>query len=134
MTADTARDRTPTLSAVQLEVVRHALASIADEMGVALRRASYSPNIKERADCSAAVFAPNGDMVAQAEHIPVHLGAMPRSVQAAIARFGDRLTPGAQVMLNDPYAGGTHMPDLTLVAAVGDDDGRLLGYVANRAH
>ncbi|HSJ45679.1 MAG TPA: hydantoinase B/oxoprolinase family protein, partial [Euzebyales bacterium] len=123
-----------TLSAVQLEVVRHALAGVADEMGVALRRAAYSPNIKERADCSAAVFDPDGQMVAQAEHIPVHLGAMPRSVEAAIARFGDRLVPGTQVLLNDPYAGGTHLPDLTLVAAVGDDDGTLLGYVANRAH
>jgi N-methylhydantoinase B len=122
------------LSAVELEVVRHALAGVADEMGAALRRAAYSPNIKERADCSAAVFAPDGQMVAQAEHIPVHLGAMPRSVDAAIARFGDRLAPGAQVMLNDPYAGGTHLPDLTLVCAVGTADGTLLGYVANRAH
>ncbi len=122
------------LSAVELEVVRHALAGVADEMGVALRRAAYSPNIKERADCSAALFAPDGQMVAQAEHIPVHLGAMPRSVEAAIARFGDRLAPGAQVMVNDPYAGGTHLPDLTLVSAVGDAGGTLLGYVANRAH
>ena len=122
------------LTAVQLEVVRHALAGVADEMGAALRRAAYSPNIKERADCSAAVFDPDGQMVAQAEHIPVHLGAMPRSVEAAIERFGDRLTPGTQVMLNDPYAGGTHLPDLTLVSAVGDDSGELLGYVANRAH
>ena len=124
----------PGLSAVELEVVRHALAGVADEMGAALRRAAYSPNIKERADCSAAVFAPDGEMVSQAEHIPVHLGAMPRSVEAAIARFGDRLRPGAQVMVNDPYAGGTHLPDLTLVSAVGDADGTLLGYVANRAH
>ena len=121
------------LSAVQLEVVRHALTGVADEMGIALRRAAYSPNIKERADCSAAVFDADGQMVAQAEHIPVHLGAMPRSVEAAIERFADQLVPGAQVMVNDPYAGGTHLPDLTLVAAVGDD-GTLLGYVANRAH
>ncbi len=122
------------LSAVQLEVVRHALAGVADEMGVALRRSSYSPNIKERADCSAAVFDPDGRMVAQAEHIPVHLGAMPRSVEAAIERFGDRLLPGSQVLVNDPYAGGTHLPDLTLVAVVGDGDGTVLGFVANRAH
>jgi N-methylhydantoinase B len=122
------------LTAVQLEVVRHALAGVADEMGVALRRAAYSPNIKERADCSAAVFDAGGQMVAQAEHIPVHLGAMPRSVEAAIERFGTRLVPGTQVIVNDPYAGGTHLPDLTLVAAVGDDAGTLLGYVANRAH
>ena len=125
---------TDQLTAVELEVVRHALAGVADEMGVALRRAAYSPNIKERADCSAAVFDPDGQMVAQAEHIPVHLGAMPRSVEAAISRFGGRLSPGTQVLVNDPYAGGTHLPDLTLVAAVGAPDGALLGYVANRAH
>lgn len=120
------------LSAVALEVVRHALAGVADEMGVALRRAAYSPNIKERMDCSAAVFAPDGQMVAQAEHIPVHLGSMPGSVAAALDAFD--LRPGMQVALNDPYAGGTHLPDITIVAAVGDDDGELLGYVANRAH
>jgi N-methylhydantoinase B len=121
------------LSSVELEVFRHALAGVADEMGVALRRAAYSPNIKERADCSAAVFDPAGEMVAQAEHIPVHLGAMPASVRAVLDAYGE-LAPGMQVCVNDPYMGGTHLPDLTIVAAVGDPDGRLLGYVANRAH
>ena len=121
------------MNPVQLEVVRHALQGIAEEMGVALRRSAYSPNIKERMDCSAAVFDPDGQMVAQAEHIPVHLGSMPGSVAAVLAAFGT-LAPGTQVCVNDPYQGGTHLPDLTLVAAVGDDDGRLLGYVANRAH
>ncbi|HKR51936.1 MAG TPA: hydantoinase B/oxoprolinase family protein [Pseudonocardiaceae bacterium] len=120
------------LSAVELEVFRHALAGVADEMGVALRRAAYSPNIKERADCSAAVFDPDGEMVAQAEHIPVHLGSMPASVRAVLDTFG-ALRPGQQVCVNDPYLGGTHLPDLTIVAAVGSADG-LLGYVANRAH
>jgi N-methylhydantoinase B len=122
---------------VELEVARHALAGIAEEMGVALRRASYSPNIKERADCSAALFGADGQMVAQAEHIPVHLGSMPASVAAVLAAFGGKLTPGQQVAVNDPYAGGTHLPDLTLVAPVygtGPDQCRLLGYVANRAH
>jgi N-methylhydantoinase B len=121
------------LSAVELEVFRHALEGIAEEMGVALRRAAYSPNIKERADCSAAVFGPDGYMVAQAEHIPVHLGSMPASVRAALDAYA-QLRPGLQVCLNDPYMGGTHLPDLTIVSAVGDDDARLLGYVANRAH
>jgi N-methylhydantoinase B len=124
------------LSAVELEVVRHALTGVAEEMGVALRRAAYSPNIKERADCSAAVFDPGGEMVAQAEHIPVHLGAMPASVRAVLDAYGE-LSPGEQVCVNDPYMGGTHLPDLTIVAAVGDDPddgGQLLGYVANRAH
>jgi N-methylhydantoinase B len=121
------------LSAVELEVLRHALAGVADEMGVALRRAAYSPNIKERADCSAAVFDRNAQMVAQAEHIPVHLGSMPASVEAAIEVYGE-LEPDMQVCLNDPYMGGTHLPDITIVRAVGDADGSLLGYVANRAH
>ena len=120
------------LSPVELEVFRHALAGVADEMGVALRRASYSPNIKERADCSAAVFDAAGEMVAQAEHIPVHLGAMPESVRAVLDTCGE-LRPGDQVCVNDPYLGGTHLPDLTIVSAVGYGD-RLLGYVANRAH
>jgi N-methylhydantoinase B len=119
---------------VQLEVVRHALQGVAEEMGVALRRAAYSPNIKERADCSAALFDPDGQMVAQAEHIPVHLGSMPASVEAVLTAHGGTLVPGTQVAVNDPYAGGTHLPDLTLVAAVADDEGVLLGYVANRAH
>ncbi|MGH3815931.1 MAG: hydantoinase B/oxoprolinase family protein [Pseudonocardiaceae bacterium] len=122
------------LSGVELEVFRHALAGVAEEMGVALRRAAYSPNIKERADCSAAVFDPDGEMVAQAEHIPVHLGAMPASVRAVLDTFG-ALRPGQQVCVNDPYLGGTHLPDLTIVAAVGSSEGdELLGYVANRAH
>jgi N-methylhydantoinase B len=121
---------------VQLEVVRHALQGIAEEMGVALRRAAYSPNIKERADCSAAVFGPDGEMVAQAEHIPVHLGSMPASVRACLDAQGGALPVDMQVAVNDPYAGGTHLPDLTIVSAIGtdEDEPRLLGYVANRAH
>lgn len=121
------------LTPVELEVFRHALGGVAEEMGVALRRAAYSPNIKERADCSAAVFDTDGGMVAQAEHIPVHLGSMPASVRAVLDAYGE-LRPGMQVCLNDPYMGGTHLPDLTIVSAVGDEDSMLLGYVANRAH
>jgi N-methylhydantoinase B len=117
---------------VTLEVLRHALEGVADEMGAVLRRTSYSPNIKERADCSAAVFSPDGDLVAQAEHIPVHLGSMPASVRAAIDAFPD-LERGDQVFLNDPFAGGTHLNDVTLVAPVFAGAG-LVGYVANRAH
>ena len=78
---------------VTLEVARNRLAAVADEMGVVLRRTSYSPNIKERADCSAAVFVPSGEMLAQAEHIPVHLGSMPASVAAVLARFGTMSSP-----------------------------------------
>jgi N-methylhydantoinase B len=120
------------LDPVDLEVIRHALEGVADEMGAVLRRTSISPNIKERMDCSAAVFSPEGELIAQAEHIPVHLGSMPASVEAALAAY-PRLRPGDQVLLNDPWGGGTHVNDLTLVAPV--HAGRaLIGYVANRAH
>ena len=100
-------------------------------MGAVLRRTSHSPNIKERADCSVAIFMPNGEMLAQAEHIPVHLGSMPASVQAVVDRFDPE--PGLQYAVNDPYAGGTHLNDLTLVRPV-FLGGRLLAWVANRAH
>lgn len=118
---------------ITLEVVRNALVGAAEEAGAALRRTAYSPNIKERVDCSTAVFDARARMVAQAEHIPVHLGSMPASVAAALAAFGE-LDAGDQVLVSDPFAGGTHLPDWTLVAPVHTDDGRLLGYAANRAH
>ncbi|CAN5576901.1 hydantoinase B/oxoprolinase family protein [soil metagenome] len=119
-------------NAARLQVIRHALDGIAELMGVALQRSAYSPNITERLDLSAALFGPDGQMVAQAEHIPVHLGSMPASVAAVLDRFD--LRPGMQAMVNDPYQGGSHLPDMTLVGAVGDAGGRLIGYVANRAH
>ena len=118
---------------VTLEVARNRFASVADEMGGVLRRTAYSPNIKERADCSAAVFVASGEMLAQAEHIPVHLGSMPASVAAVIERFGTDVEPGVQFAVNDPYAGGTHLNDLTLVRPV-HLWGRLIGWAANRAH
>jgi len=121
-----------TVDAVTLEILRHALEGVADEMGAVLKRTAYSPNIKEREDFSAAVFSPDGELVAQAEHIPVHLGSMPASVAAAIEAFPD-MTDSEQIVLNDPFAGGTHLNDITLVAPV-FAGGRLLGYVANRAH
>lgn len=122
-----------TLDPVTLEVARNRFASVAEEMGGVLRRTAYSPNIKERADCSAAIFVSDGEMLAQAEHIPVHLGSMPASVAAVIDRFGSDVEPGLQYAVNDPYAGGTHLNDLTLVRPV-HVDGRLMGWVANRAH
>ncbi len=117
---------------VLLEVMKAMLTAVAEEMGATLGRTAYSPNIKERRDYSCAVFDARGEMVAQAAHIPVHLGAMPLSVQAALARFGP-LAEGDIVVLNDPYFGGSHLPDLTMVAPV-YLEGRLLGYVASRAH
>ena len=121
------------IDAVTLEVARNRFASVADEMGGVLRRTAYSPNIKERADCSAAVFVPSGEMLAQAEHIPVHLGSMPASVAAVIESFGTEVGPGVQFAVNDPYAGGTHLNDLTLVRPV-HVGAELVGWVANRAH
>jgi N-methylhydantoinase B/oxoprolinase/acetone carboxylase alpha subunit len=112
----------------ELQILASRLASVADEMGAVLRRAAYSANIKERADCSAALFTADGQLLAQAEHIPVHLGSMPASVLAAIATG---LT--APMVLNDPFAGGTHLNDITMVAPV-VIDGQLAGWVANRAH
>ena len=121
------------LDPASLQVLISRLTGIAEEMGAVLRRAAYSPNIKERADCSAALFTADGELLAQAEHIPVHLGSMPASVRAAIDAFGDRVAPGDQVVLNDPFAGGTHLNDVTLVAPcfVGE---ALVGWAANRAH
>jgi N-methylhydantoinase B len=120
---------------IRLEVFKHLLASVAEEMGVVLCRTGYSPNIKERRDFSCAVFDAQGRMIAQAAHIPVHLGSMPMSVQEGIRSF--TFVPGDMVILNDPYRGGTHLPDITLIAPVfvqkrGGED--LFGFVASRAH
>lgn len=116
---------------ITLEVARNRFSAIAEEMGGVLRRTSLSPNIKERADCSAAVFTPSGEMLAQAEHIPVHLGSMPESVAACLRAFEP--VPGVQYAVNDPFYGGTHLNDLTILAPVfvGGDH---IAWVANRAH
>lgn len=123
----------PSLGPAQLAVLIARLTGVAHEMGEVLRRAAFSPNIKERADCSAALFTADGTLLVQAEHIPVHLGSMPASVAAAIDAFGDRIEPDQQVILNDPFAGGTHLNDVTLVMPV-FDAGTIIGWVANRAH
>lgn len=120
-----------TVDPITLEVARNRFTAIADEMGTVLRRTSLSPNIKERADCSAAVFNAQGEMLAQAEHIPVHLGSMPASVLACLEAFDPE--PGVHYAVNDPFAGGTHLNDLTIVAPV-FVDGQLVAWVANRAH
>jgi N-methylhydantoinase B len=120
---------------IQLELFKNRFASIAEEMGMVLRRSSYSPNIKERLDFSCAIFDAAGEMIAQAAHIPVHLGAMPISVKTAIERLTFR--PGDVVILNDPFAGGSHLPDITLITPIftpGAGGPQLFGFVANRAH
>ncbi len=123
----------PSIDAVALEIFRHLFTALAEEMGAALKRASFSPNIKERRDYSCALFSPEGVAVALGDHMPVHLGAMPMSVWAALDECGP-LAPGDVVCLNDPFRGGTHLPDITLISAVHDPSGLLLGYVASRAH
>jgi N-methylhydantoinase B len=125
---------------IELEIFKNLYHSIAEEMGAALRRTAFSPNIKERRDYSCAVFDARGEVIAMGDHMPVHLGSMPMSVRAAIAH-GD-LAPGDMVMLNDPFAGGTHLPDITLVAPVFAKKVRTKRgarpvpdfYVASRAH
>ena len=122
-----------TLGPAALQVLISRLTGIAEEMGAVLRRAAFSPNIKERADCSAALFDAGGELLVQAEHIPVHLGSMPAAVAAAIGAFGEEIEPGEQIVLNDPFAGGTHLNDVTVVAPC-HVDGEIVGWVANRAH
>ena len=115
---------------VTLSVTSAALSGIAEEMGTVLIRSAFSSNIKERRDCSAALFDARGRMVAQAEHIPVHLGAMPESVAAVIAHDPH---PGETWILNDPFAGGSHLPDITLVTPLAIDRG-IRAYACTRAH
>ena len=118
------------LDPVSLSVMSSALAGVAEEMGSVLIRSSYSSNIKERQDCSTALFDARGRMIAQAEHIPVHLGAMPEAVAAVMACEPE---PGDVFVINDPFSGGTHLPDITLVSAIAPF-GDILGYGVTRAH
>ncbi len=145
----------PPSDPIRLEVYKHFFSAIAEEMGAILRKASFSPNIKERRDYSCAIFDSQGSMIAQAAHIPVHLGSMPLSVKSAISKFndhGEHLLPGDTIILNDPFLGGTHLPDITLVSPVfidnipdnfdksvsaklpKEENNTPIAYVANRAH
>ena len=128
---------------VELKISKNLYHSIAEEMGAALRRTAFSPNIKERRDYSCAVFDGDGEVIAMGDHMPVHLGSMPMSVRAAIE--SREMQPGDVVMLNDPFRGGTHLPDITLVAPVfvnlrsAQSRSSMAGthpdfYVASRAH
>jgi len=119
---------------ISLEIFRNLFTAIADGMGIVLGRTAFSPNIKERQDFSCAIFDASGRMIAQAAHVPVHLGSMPASVEAALRTFS--FYPGDVVALNDPYMGGTHLPDITMIAPVFTDEKprSLVGFSANRAH
>src|SRR3954452_9569339 len=118
------------MDAVTLQVMVGALRAACDEMGAVLIRSAHSANIKERRDCSTGLFDAEGQMVMQAEHIPVHLGAMPAAVASVL---GERHEQGDTWILNDPFRGGTHLPDITVISPVfvGDE---LLGFAASRAH
>jgi N-methylhydantoinase B len=118
------------LDPVALQVMTGALRAACDEMGAVLIRSAHSPNITERHDCSTALFDPAGELVMQAEHIPVHLGSMPDAVAAIV---DERHEEGDLWILNDPYRGGTHLPDITLISPA-FRDGELLGFAASRAH
>jgi len=125
--------RRVTSDAVEIELFRHLLVSIAEEMGAVLRKTAYSANIKERRDYSCAVYDAGGETVAMGDHMPVHLGAMPLSVRQVIGAF--RLGPGDVAILNDPFRGGTHLPDITAVSAIySGSSPKPAFYVANRAH
>jgi N-methylhydantoinase B len=119
-----------TIDPITLQVMIGGLRAACEEMGATLIRSAYSANIKERHDCSTALFDASGELVMQAEHIPVHLGSMPDAVAAVL---GERHEPGVEWILNDPYRGGTHLPDLTLVSPV-FVAGELFGFAAARAH
>lgn len=120
------------MNPVLLELVKNALSAVPEEMGAVLKRTAYSPNIKERMDASCAIFDAQGRMLAQAEHIPVHLGAMPLTVELAIPKFPE-LQEEDQIVVNDPYHGGSHLPDLTVIKPVFFAEA-IAGYVVNRAH
>src|SRR2546426_10962351 len=113
------------IAPIELQVIGASLRSIAEEMGAVLIRSSFSANIKERRDCSTALFDERGRMIAQAEHIPVHLGAMPDAV-VAVMEYDP--APGEVWAINDPYAGGTHLPDITFVSSTA------VGFAVTRAH
>jgi N-methylhydantoinase B/oxoprolinase/acetone carboxylase alpha subunit len=122
-----------TMDPIEFEIFKNLFVSIAEEMGVTLRRTSFSPNIKERLDYSCAIYDAQGGTIAQGDHMPVHLGAMPLSVRAAIEHAP--MEPGDMVLLNDPFRGGTHLPDITLVAPIfAEGSERPVFYAANRAH
>ena len=118
---------------ILFEVIKNSLISSAREMSQALRRTAFSPNIKERRDCSCALFDKDGKLIAQSKDIPVHLGAMPMSVKSCIENVGKELSDGTMALVNDPYSGGSHLPDLTLVAPL-FFKGERVAFTANRAH
>ena len=119
---------------ITLEVMRNAFQSVAEEMGAALIRTALSTNIKDRRDCSTAIYTATGDLVAQAEHIPLHLGLMVSVVKKTLERFSlEHLEPGDAIITNDPYISGSHLPDICMITPV-FIEGRCIALLANLAH
>ena len=117
------------MNIIEFEILSKNLTSFAEEMGVILQKSSYSPNIRERLDASCAIFSGNKNLIAQAEHIPVHLG----SLHLPLQYIDFELDPGDQIIVNDPTLGGTHLPDITLYKPVFHGD-KIIAFLANRAH
>lgn len=126
------QSHTSEIDAITLEVMRNALQSIAEEMGAVLKNTSFSPNIKERMDASCALFDSEGELVAQAEHVPVHLGSMLKAVRQVLDCI-DSVEDGDVILVNDPYVGGAHLPDISVIGPVFHNK-ELIGFIANRAH
>ncbi|MBL4819365.1 MAG: hydantoinase B/oxoprolinase family protein, partial [Gammaproteobacteria bacterium] len=121
------------MNPIELNLFSSRISAVCDEMGTVLRRTAFSPNIKDRLDFSCAVFDPAGELCAQAAHIPVHLGSMAYAMGSIVTEI--HWNSGDMLVLNDPFLGGTHLPDVTLVAPVFDEiEQSLVGFVANRAH
>ena len=119
---------------ITLEVMRNAFQSVAEEMGAALIRTALSPNIKDRRDCSTGIYSPDGELVAQAEHIPLHLGLMPSVVKSTLNFFPlENLSPGDAIITNDPYISGSHLPDICIISPLFIEK-RCIGILANLAH
>ncbi|MDN6351684.1 MAG: hydantoinase B/oxoprolinase family protein, partial [Yaniella sp.] len=126
--------RDATLNPVELEIERNRLESISEEVGTALIQTSYSPNIKDRRDCSAGIYGPDGMLISQAEHIPLHLGLMPTLIKNALASYGtEHLVDGDVLLTNNPYLGGSHLPDMCVITPVFWQE-TLVAVVANMAH
>lgn len=122
------------LNAIELEIARNRLTSISEEVGMALIRTSYSPNIKDRRDCSAGIYGPDGRLISQAEHIPLHLGLMPTLIAAVIEEYNlENLKPGDVLMTNNPYLGGSHLPDMCVITPVFVEE-EVVALVATMAH
>ena len=124
-----------TVDPVMLEIFNNLFMSIAEQMGLRLQNTAYSVNIKERLDFSCALFDAEGNLIANAPHMPVHLGSMSESIKTVMRENAGKMVPGDAYVINDPYHGGTHLPDVTVITPVFDRDGRaILFYVGSRGH